>query len=133
MKKLVGLLALLVACALPGTALAHPHAVTDRRIAALERKVRTLQTQVRQLRYWESCRVSVVGISQYTGFLWDPDGAGPLPPQYDTALDADTSPTPQVFVERFAPQCVQTGSARVARARAAGERALTQWEKRPPT
>lgn len=115
MGKVMAFIAVVVALALPSAAIAHPHAVTDRRIAKLERQVRTLRTQVNVLRAIESCRVSVVGISQYPNYVWDPDTTGPTPPQYRTALDLDpsTNPaTPLLLVERFAPQCVVGGSAR---------------------
>jgi hypothetical protein len=114
MGKITAFFALVLALALPSAAIAHPHAVTDRRIAKLERQVRTLRAQVNTLRYWDSCRISVVGISQYTGYLFDPDGAGPAPAQFDTALDFDPSSnpaTPHLLVERFSPSCVQGGTA----------------------
>jgi hypothetical protein len=115
MGKVMAFIAVVVGLALPSAAIAHPHAVTDRRIAKLERQVRTLRTQVTVLRAVESCRRVVVGISQYTGYLWDPDGAGPAPPQHDTALDFDPNPNPagpNLLVEHFEPSCLQAGSAR---------------------
>ncbi len=91
--------------------LAHPHGITDRRIAKLERQVRKLRRQVAQLRYFESCRTEVVAIDQFPGYLNDPDQTGPAPVEFQTALDFTTSTTPDLFVERFAPSCVSTARA----------------------
>jgi hypothetical protein len=71
---------------------------------------------VNTLRTFEACRTGVAGITQFTGYLWDPDGPGPAPPQHDTALDfVNPGPTlPQIFVEIYSPACVEGGTARRA-------------------
>jgi hypothetical protein len=131
MRRVFPTIAAALALALPAGALAHPHAATDRKIAKLERQVRQLRGVVRVLATDFRCRENVVGISQFgnepvgAGYLFDPDGVGPQPGVYTTALDGDSSPDADIFVEIYNPSCL----IRNRRAPSGHERGLPLWQK----
>ncbi len=126
---------LVLALSLGLTGSAFGQTTQARRIAKLERQVKTLRTQVAKLRNAaafllaaESCRKEVAGISQFPGYIYDPDGPGPAPEQYETALDFSGGGTPQIFVEIWDAGCVG-GQASARRTSAAATRSLTLWKK----
>lgn len=98
-------------------AISAPSATVPRRVAALESKVRVLQTKVTKLNravtYDEACTVTTVATSQYSGYLYTPDHG--VTTQETTAIDATVQgQTPQVYLQTVSPSCITSSRKAVA-------------------
>jgi hypothetical protein len=87
--------------------LAHRVTALETKVTTLQRDVRTLRREATTLARGLSCFTGGVGVAQFGGYVYDPDGTGPQPEVYTSALDvAGQGETPGGYFALIDPACL---------------------------